>query len=162
MEENNIPVTDNSTIDINADSELPENTHLNNPDNEVISETDKLESELKEQKDSLSAPVSIDINNLKGKWLVYARKAEPGYVTAETALIKSLEINSITEEGIAFGQVVLYSTDLSKTFSCQVVTKDGLIKIITEKDTWSFYAYKADGKEFIFGETGKLVYYAKH
>ncbi len=117
---------------------------------------------LKEQKDSLSAPVSIDINNLKGKWLVYARKAEPGYVTAETALIKSLDINSITEEGIAFGQVVLYSTDLSKTFSCQVVTKDGLIKIITEKDTWSFYAYKADGKEFIFGETGKLVYYSKH
>lgn len=117
---------------------------------------------LKQQKDSIPGPVSIDINNLKGKWVVYARKAEPGYVTAETALIKSLEINSITEEGIAFGQVVLYSTDLSKTFSCQVVTKDGLVKIITEKDTWSFYAYKADGKEFIFGETGKLVYYSKH
>ena len=115
-----------------------------------------------EKKDSLPAPVSIDINNLKGKWFVYARKAEPGAVTAETLLIKSLEIVSISEDGIAFGQVVLYSTDASKTFPCQVVTKDGLIKIITDKDSWSFYAYKADGKEFIFGETDKLVYYSKH
>jgi lipocalin len=115
-----------------------------------------------EKKDSVPTPVSIDISNLKGKWFVYARKAEPGAVTTETLLIKSLEIVSVSEDSIAFGQVVLYTTDASKVFQCQVVTKDGLIKIITEKNSWSFYAYKADGKEFIFGETGKLVYYAKH
>jgi len=45
---------------------------------------------------------------------------------------------------------------------CQLVTKDGVIKIVTDKDTWNLFAYKADGKEFIFGETGKLVYYSKH
>ena len=43
-----------------------------------------------------------------------------------------------------------------------MVTKDGIIKIITDKDSWNFNTYKADGKEFVFGETDKLVYYAKH
>lgn len=116
---------------------------------------------LKEQSDSVSNPVSIDINQLKGKWNVYARKALPGATDKQTAIIKSLEIVSISDDGIAFGQVVFYSLDISKTLPCQMVTKDGVIKIITEKDTWNFYAYKADGKEFIFGETGKLVYYSK-
>lgn len=117
---------------------------------------------IKEEKDSLPKPVNIDINNLKGKWLVYARKAEPGATNAQTVLIKSLDITSVSEDGIAFGQVVFYTTDISKSSPCQVVTKDGLVKIITEKDTWSFYAYKADGKEFVFGDTAKLVYYSKH
>ena len=64
MEENNIPVTDNSTIDINPDSELPGNNHLSNPDNEVISETVKLESELKEQKDKYLR-LSAEFDNFK-------------------------------------------------------------------------------------------------
>lgn len=113
-------------------------------------------------KDSVPRLADVDINNLKGKWLVYARKAEPGAISSQTPLIKSLEIVSISDDGIAFGQVVLFTTDVSKTYPCQVVTKDGLVKIVTDKDSWNFYAYTADGKEFVFGETGKLVYYAKH
>lgn len=113
------------------------------------------------EKDSVSVPVTIDINNLKGKWLVYARKAKPGSVTALTPVIKSIEINSISADGIAFGEIVYYTSNISKIISCKLVTKDGVIKIITDKDTWSFNAYKADGKEFIFGETDKLVYYLK-
>lgn len=64
MEEKNIPVTDNSTIDINSDAELPGNTHLSNPDNEVISEIEQLTSELKEQKDKYLR-LSAEFDNFK-------------------------------------------------------------------------------------------------
>lgn len=64
MEEKNIPVTDNSTIDINSDSDLPGNTHLSNPESEVISETEKLEFELKEQKDKYLR-LSAEFDNFK-------------------------------------------------------------------------------------------------
>ncbi len=113
------------------------------------------------EKDSVSVPVTIDINNLKGKWLVYARKAKPGSVSPLTPVIKSIEINSISADGIAFGEIVYYTSNISKIILCKLVTKDGVIKIITDKDTWIYNTYKADGKEFIFGETDKLVYYLK-
>ncbi len=64
MEEKNSPVTDNSTIDINADSDIPGNTHLSNPEIEVASETEKLESELKEQKDKYLR-LSAEFDNFK-------------------------------------------------------------------------------------------------
>lgn len=117
---------------------------------------------IKVEKDSVSAPVNIDINNLKGKWLVYSRKAQPGATNQQTALIKSFNIISIAEDGIAYGEIVFYVSDVTKTSQCQLVTKDGVIKIVAGQETWSFFVYKADGKEFVFGETGKLVYYSKH
>ena len=93
---------------------------------------------------------------------MYSRKAQPGATNEQTALIKSLNIISIAEDGIAYGEIVFYIANVTKTSSCQLVTKDGVIKIVTDKDIWNFYAYKADGKEFVFGEIGKLIYYSKH
>ena len=51
MEENNSPITENSEIDINADSDIPGNLHLSNPESEFDSEIEKLTVALKEQKD---------------------------------------------------------------------------------------------------------------
>jgi molecular chaperone GrpE len=64
MEEKNPPATDNTDFDINADSDVPGNTHLSNPDTEVISETEKLASELKEQKDKYLR-LSAEFDNFK-------------------------------------------------------------------------------------------------
>ena len=64
MEEKNVPATDNTDIDINVDSDVPGNTHLSNPDTEVISETEKLASELKEQKDKYLR-LSAEFDNFK-------------------------------------------------------------------------------------------------
>ena len=114
------------------------------------------------EKDSFAKPVPIDINNVKGKWDVYARKAAPGTTDATTALIRSLNIISIAEDGIAYGEIVYYISSVTKTATCQMVTKDGVIKIISDKVTWNLFAYKADGNELVFGETGKLVYFLKH
>jgi molecular chaperone GrpE len=48
--ENHAP-TSSIEMDINADADVPGNTHLSNPPEEVISEQAKLEAELQEQKD---------------------------------------------------------------------------------------------------------------
>ena len=64
MEENNVPVTDNFDMDINADSELPGNTHLSNPESELSSESEKLTAELKEQKDKYLR-LSAEFDNFK-------------------------------------------------------------------------------------------------
>ena len=117
---------------------------------------------LKVEKDSIAEPVNIDIKNIKGKWLVYSRQAAPGATNDQTALIKSLEIISVSDDGIALGQAVFYTKDITKTLPCQVVTKDGAIKIVTDQYIWNFFVYKADTNEFVFGEKGKLVYYSKH
>ncbi len=116
---------------------------------------------LKVATDSVSGPANIDIKNLKGKWLVYARKAEPGATNEQTALIKSIEITAVSDDGIAFGQASFYTKDITKSSACQVVTQNGALKIVTDQYIWNFYVYKADGKEFVFGEVGKLVYYSK-
>ena len=64
MEEKNIPVTENTDFDINADSDVPGNMHLSNPDTEVESETEKLAAELKEQKDKYLR-LSAEFDNYK-------------------------------------------------------------------------------------------------
>ncbi len=113
------------------------------------------------RKDSITEPVITDMHTLKGNWFIYNRKAEPGTVGGNTALLKSLEINTVNDDGIAFGKVQYYVSGITKSADCQLVTQQGKIKIITERDSWTFSIYKADGKEFIFGEKGKLVYFAK-
>ncbi len=64
MEDNNIPITDNTTMDINADSDVPGNMHLSNPDAEIEAETEKLATELKEQKDKYLR-LSAEFDNYK-------------------------------------------------------------------------------------------------
>ena len=52
MEENTMPVNDNSPFDINADADIPGKTHLSNPDNEDgDSYAKSLLSDLEDQKD---------------------------------------------------------------------------------------------------------------
>jgi molecular chaperone GrpE len=45
-----IPIDDDQ-MDINSDADIPGNTHLSNPDSETENITEKLETELQEQKD---------------------------------------------------------------------------------------------------------------
>lgn len=64
MEENNIPVTENTDIDINADSDVRGSMHLSNPDAEIESETEKQAVALKEQKDKYLR-LSAEFENFK-------------------------------------------------------------------------------------------------
>lgn len=51
MEPTNKPLDENQTLDINADADIPGNTHLSNPGSAEDPELDKLKQELEEQKD---------------------------------------------------------------------------------------------------------------
>lgn len=51
MEENKQPIIENEEMDINADSDIPGNTHMSNPTDINDSSIEKLEEELQEQKD---------------------------------------------------------------------------------------------------------------
>lgn len=51
MEENKQPVINDTEMDINADSDIPGNTHLSNPVEEENNSLEKLQEELQEQKE---------------------------------------------------------------------------------------------------------------
>ena len=51
MEDNKIPTADHIEMNINADADIPGNTHLSNPGSDNENETEKLLSALNEQKD---------------------------------------------------------------------------------------------------------------
>jgi molecular chaperone GrpE len=51
MEENKQPIIENEEMDINADSDIPGNTHMSNPSDGNEASIEKLEEELQEQKD---------------------------------------------------------------------------------------------------------------
>lgn len=51
MEEKDTTLSDITDMDINADADIPGNTHLSNPENGTESESSKLSAQLDEQKD---------------------------------------------------------------------------------------------------------------
>lgn len=112
--------------------------------------------------EKLNEPISYDPKKLEGKWLVYRRQAQAGGVDTGAVVIKSLEILPSNTIGSATGTVASYTSDLSISSPCKIIFSDANILVITDQNAWEFKIYKADGREFVFGEVGSLLYYAKH
>ena len=112
--------------------------------------------------EKLNEPVNVDPKNLEGKWIVYRRQALAGSVDTDAVVIKSLDIFPSNTIGSAMGQVVCYKSDITESLSCKIIFGSANILVITDNYVWEFNTYKADGKEFVFGEVGRLMYYAKH
>lgn len=116
-------------------------------------------------KDSIFAerfeePVNIDIKILPGKWMVYRRQAKPGDVSDEN-LIKSIQINQVNNNTDSIkGEVVIYNADVTLALPATFIFNKGSMKIITERITWDLNTYKANGKEFVFGNK-QLLYFTK-
>ena len=51
MPEKNLPIVETTDMDINADADIPGNTHLSNPENDTEQELLKITMDLEEQKD---------------------------------------------------------------------------------------------------------------
>lgn len=51
MPEKNLPIVETTDMDINADADIPGNTHLSNPENDTEQELLKITTDLEEQKD---------------------------------------------------------------------------------------------------------------
>lgn len=144
-------------------------TRLVLSDGENVKEMEKRErfyfetlGKLTVQVDSINTPIKVDPKNLVGKWIVYRRQAMAGTVDGDAAVIKSIDIFPSNTTGSAMGQVVCYKTDVTESLACKIVFDKENILVITDRYVWEFNTYKADGKEFVFGEVGQLVYYAKH
>jgi hypothetical protein len=109
----------------------------------------------------LDSAITVNSENVKGKWMVYRRKAAPSNVRMDPPLIKSLDIRKV-DGNTATGEIVYYTLHKSESLPCTVIFADGSMKIKSEKHAWDFQSYKADGLEFVFGKTGEIVYYARH
>ncbi len=86
MEENNNQPAENSTIDINSDSDIPGNIHLSNQDDALTTETEKLTAALNEQKDKYLR-LSAEFDNYKRRT---ARERNEMSQTAGKEIISSL------------------------------------------------------------------------
>ena len=112
--------------------------------------------------DSFNTPIVYEPKMLEGKWIVYRRQAMAGSVDTDAVVIKSLEVFPSNTIGSATGQVVCYKSDITESYPCKLVFDKTNVLVITDKYVWEFNIYKANGSEFVFGETGRLLYYAKH
>jgi hypothetical protein len=55
---------------------------------------------------------------------------------------------------------MFYNSEKLETLPCTIKLSGEAMQITTEKNTWNFKVYKADGNDLVFGD-GSLMYYAK-
>ena len=111
-------------------------------------------------RDNLSDPVAIDGKKLTGKWYVYRTQAAPG-VTEDSAIIKNIRLVETYSNGSAKGEITFTKNAVTQTIPFEASFEKGIMTLVTISQTWHLSAYKADGKEFIFGNQGGLVYFSK-
>jgi hypothetical protein len=110
--------------------------------------------------DSYTTPIQATIVDIIGNWSVYKRDAKPGAITDDMFLIKYLNITTKTGDNTATGIITFYKGENSQQLPVTVTLNGTNIKIIAGQNTWDLSVYKADGKEFIFGNPG-LLYFCK-
>lgn len=119
-------------------------------------------------KDSIVLPryeikENVNLRNVSGKWQVYRRKAEPGFINGNTTLIKYLSISNYNEDGTATGEIVTYNGDnIMQTSPATISFSGNKLHISTDKGSWNYDVYRADDHEFIFGDANGVMNYAKH
>jgi len=103
-------------------------------------------------------PVKINASALAGEWRVYRREAKPG--TAETVLLRFLNIQNIKDDKNATGKVTFYTTGKTETLHATFMLDGENLQISTEKNTWNMMVYQADDNDLVFGDAS-LRYYCK-
>lgn len=111
--------------------------------------------------DVYKEPVSVKLADITGKWSVYRRQAKPGAIHPPTNIVKYLFITDKVDDSTANGQITFYQDEKSQAMSCTVKINTNAIAITAGTNSWSFPVYKADGKEFVFGDPEVMLYYAK-
>ena len=108
--------------------------------------------------ETFNSPVSARVSAVAGKWKVYRRAAQPG--TTDKVLIRILNVQYIHNINTASGEIMFYNSEKLETLPCTIKLSGEAMQITTEKNTWNFKVYKADGNDLVFGD-GSLMYYAK-
>ncbi|HMJ47312.1 MAG TPA: hypothetical protein VK498_08280 [Ferruginibacter sp.] len=108
--------------------------------------------------EKFNSPVAVNASALSGKWKVYRRAAQPG--TTDKVLIRILNVSNINNDNSATGEITFYKTEKLEMLPCSITLDGSRMHISTEKNTWNFTVYKADGKDLVFGDAS-LMYYCK-
>ena len=108
--------------------------------------------------EKFNTPVPVNASALSGKWKVYRRAAKPG--ATDKVLIRILNVIDIKSSSTATGEITFYKTEKLETLPCTIILDGEKMQISTEKNTWNVMVYKADGKDFVFGDP-TLMYYCK-
>jgi hypothetical protein len=107
---------------------------------------------------------TFTLADITGNWKVYRKSAKPGReIKAVTDWLISINIFAAGEKDSGTGEVEYLLQSSKEKKLCSVTIENGKL-ILKPKDgneIWSFRVYKADGKEFIFGEAGDLIFYSK-
>lgn len=113
------------------------------------------------KQETFSDPVSITLNDVLGKWMVYRKVASPGAIHPPVNIITYLKITDSTGENTAKGEITFYQTDKSTVLPCVIKVANAGLDIIAGEYNWQLFVYKADKKELVFGDAAVLLYYAK-
>lgn len=107
---------------------------------------------------------TFTLADITGNWKVYRKSAKPGReIKSETDWLISINIFSTSEKDSTTGEIVYMLKESTERKTCTVSIENGKLVIRPKEgnETWGFKVYKADGKEFIFGEAGDLIFYSK-
>lgn len=113
------------------------------------------------KQEAFSEPVSVNLQDVMGKWMVYRKVARPGAINPPVNIITYLKITDSTGENTANGEITFYQTDRSIMVPCSVKVANAGLDISAGDFSWQLFVYKADKKELVFGEAAVLLYYAK-
>lgn len=106
-------------------------------------------------------PVSITLADISGGWFIYKKEARPGTISQKTWLIKEIHINNPDSSNRIRGEITCYNYNRIERFTCTISVSEKQVIISTDQFEWKFMVYKISTAEWIFGNKGELVYYAK-
>lgn len=103
-------------------------------------------------------PVPINLKYIAGKWQVYKRDASPGSLPTDDYLVKEINVKEINDGTSGKGEITFYLGGKLETQPCTITITGNKLAIATDKHSWMMNTYKADGSEFIFGDSNLMNY----
>jgi hypothetical protein len=112
--------------------------------------------------EDFTVAVKPNLSFVDGKWDIYRRQAAPGFINEQTdLLIKSISIQSPDANGMAKGEISLYTKAGTEKLPCTIQFGETTMHVDAGNAHLDYNIYKTVADEFIFGRKGGLMYYAK-
>lgn len=116
------------------------------------------------RKETYHQLTTFSLADITGNWKVYRKSARPGReIKSVTDWLININIFPASDKDSTSGEIEYISNKSNEKRICFITIENGKLILRPKEgnETWSFKVYKADGKEFIFGEAGDLIFYSK-
>ena len=111
--------------------------------------------------DNIKDPITIVAKNLVGKWHVYRTQSIPGESVPDSTLVRNIEFKEAGNGKDPVGIIGVQKKGAMETLPFEAIIRDKEMEIRTKSEVWNLRVYKLTSKEFVFGNMGGLVYFAK-